>query len=163
LIKLITHAKEPHMPEGGPKLPDGAIAKIAEWIDLGAPYDNPLVASKLKGKSWTERTLPAAARQWWAFEPLAKASPPAVQNAAWCKTPIDRFILAKLEEVKLEPNGPASPEQLIRRAYFDLIGLPPPPDDVAAFLKDCKATNPQAAFAKVIDKLLASPHYGERW
>src|SRR5271157_1856576 len=61
LVKLIQHAKEPHMPDGGPKLPDAAIAKIIEWIDLGAPYDNPLVASKLKGKSWTERVLPASA------------------------------------------------------------------------------------------------------
>src|SRR5215475_3148668 len=70
LVKLITHAKEPHMPHEAPKLADADIARIIEWIDLGAPYDNPLVASKLKGKSWTLRVLPASAKQWWAFEPL---------------------------------------------------------------------------------------------
>ncbi len=163
LVKLITHAKEPHMPQDGAKLPDAAIARIIEWIDLGAPYDNPLVASKLKGKSWTERTLPASAKQWWSFEPLTKAAPPAVKNAAWGKTPIDRFILAKLEDAKIAPNAPATRQQLIRRAYFDLIGLPPSPDEVDAFLKDAASAKPQAAWDKVVDKLLASPHYGERW
>src|SRR6516165_3249158 len=108
LVKLITHAKDPHMPSGGERLPDAAIAKIIEWIDLGAPYDNPLVASKLKGKSWTERVLPASAKKWWSFEPLAKAAPPAVTNSAWCRTPIDRFILAKLEEAKIAPNPRAT-------------------------------------------------------
>jgi hypothetical protein len=163
LVKLIQHAKEPHMPDGDPKLPDAAIARIIEWIDLGAPYDHPLVASKLKGKSWTERTLPASAKQWWSFEPLKKAALPSVKDSAWCRTPIDRFILAKLENAKIAPNGPATPTQLIRRAYFDLIGLPPTPEEVEAFLKDAASMKPQAAFAKVVDKLLASPHYGERW
>jgi len=163
LVKLITHAKEPRMPDGGAKLPDAVIARIIEWIDLGAPYDNPLVASKLKGKSWTERVLPATAKQWWAFEPLAKVAAPAVKNTAWCRTSIDPFILAKLEEAKIEPNAPAKLEALIRRAYFDLIGLPPTPDDVDRFLKDCASAQPQAVWEKVIDKLLASPHFGERW
>jgi hypothetical protein len=163
LVKLIQHAKEPHMPDGGPKLPDAAIAKIIEWIDLGAPYDNQLVANKLKGKPWTERVLPVSAKQWWAFQPLTKTEPPGVNPDAWCRTPLDRFILAKLETAKVTPNALATKPQLLRRAYFDLIGLPPPPEDVSAFLKDCATTTPQAAFAKVIDKLLASPHYGERW
>ncbi len=163
LVKLITHAKEPHMPFESGKLPDAAIARIIEWIDLGAPYDNPLVASKLKGRSWTERVLPASAKQWWAFEPLTKNEPPAVKDAAWCKTPLDRFILAMLENAKIAPNAIAAKQQLIRRAYFDLIGLPPSPEDVDAFLKDGATAAPQVAFAKVIDKLLASPHYGERW
>jgi hypothetical protein len=159
LVKLIQHAKEPHMPESGPKLPDGAIAKIIEWIDLGAPYDNPLVATKVKAKPWTERVLPASAKEWWAFEPLAKVTPPIVKNGMWTKTTIDRFILAKLEEAKLTPNASATKAQLIRRAYFDLIGLPPSPEDVQAFVTD----NAPDAFAKVVDKLLANSHYGERW
>lgn len=161
LVRLITHVKEPRMPFESGKLPDAAIAKIIEWIDLGAPYDEPLVASKLKGKSWTERVLPASAKKWWAFEPLAKVAPPPVKDASWCRTPLDRFILTKLEEAKIAPNAPATREQLIRRAYFDLIGLPPTPEEVEAFVKD--TATPQAAWAKVIDKLLASPHYGERW
>ena len=162
LVRLIQHAKEPRMPEGGEKLPDAAIAKFIEWIDLGAPYDLPLVASKLKGKPWTERVLPASARQWWSFEPLATVAPPGVKNADWCKTPLDRFILAKLDAANIVPNAPATREQLIRRAYFDLIGLPPAPEEVEEFLRDGNA-KPQAAFEKVIDKLLANPHYGERW
>ncbi|MSQ96739.1 MAG: DUF1553 domain-containing protein [Gemmataceae bacterium] len=161
LVKLITHAKEPHMPHESPKLSDAAIAKIVEWIDLGAPYDNPLVASKLKGKSWTERVLPPSAKQWWAFEPLFKITLPAVKDNRWCRTSIDRFILTKLEDAKVMPNASATKQQLIRRAYFDLIGLPPSPEDVDAFLKD--TATPQAAWEKVVDKLLASPHYGERW
>jgi hypothetical protein len=156
LVRLIQHAREPNMPMSDPKLPDAAIAKIIEWIDLGAPYDNPLVASKLKGKSWTERVLPASAKEWWAFAPLAKSVAPGVKNGDWCKTPIDRFILAKLEGAKIAPNQPATREQLIRRAYFDLIGLPPTPDEVDAFVKD-------GEYGKLIDTLLASPHYGERW
>jgi hypothetical protein len=163
LVKLILHVKEPHMPDGDPKLPDAAIARIIEWIDLGAPYDNPLVASKLKGKSWTERTLPASAKQWWSFEPLKKIALPSVKDQAWCRNSIDRFILAKLEDARIVPNAPASRTQLIRRAYFDLIGLPPTPEEVDAFLKDAASAKPQAAFERVVDKLLASPHYGERW
>ncbi len=163
LVKLIQHAKEPHMPSGDPKLPDSTIARIIEWIDLGAPYDNALVASKLKGKPWTERVLPPSAKQWWAFEPLAKAAPPNVKDGAWCKTPIDRFIIGKLEDAKIMPNAPATPHQLIRRAYFDLIGLPPGPEEVEVFLKDFASAQPQAAYERMIDKLLASPHYGERW
>ncbi len=159
LVKLIQHAKEPNMPASSPKLADAAIAKIAEWIDLGAPYDNPLVATKLKGKPWTERVLPASAKDWWAFQPLAKVKVPNVKDAAWCATPIDRFILSKIENVKLTPNGRATKEQLIRRAYFDLIGLPPTPEEVDAFVKDAGPN----AFAKVIDRLLANPHHGERW
>ena len=85
--------------------------------------------------------------------------PPAVKNADWCKTSIDRFILAKLEDAKITPNGPASKQQLIRRAYFDLIGLPPSLEEVQAFVND---KSPDA-FGKIVDRLLASPHYGERW
>lgn len=162
LVKLIQHVKEPHMPDGDKKLADAQIAKIIEWIDLGAPYDLPLVTTKVKGKSWTERVLPASAKKWWAFEPLGKAAPPQVKDAAWCNTSLDRFIRAKQEAASVMPNRPASTEQLIRRAYFDLIGLPPTPEEVDAYLLDARA-NPQAAFAKVIDKLLVSPHYGERW
>lgn len=159
LVKLITHAKEPNMPSGADKLPAEAIARIMEWIDLGAPYDLPMVASKLKGKSWTERVLPKSARQWWSFEPLAKVAPPTVKQGAWCQTPLDHFILAKLEGAGITSNPPATKSQWIRRAYFDLIGLPPAPEQVQAFAHDTSLD----AYAKVVDHLLASPHYGERW
>ena len=95
----------------------------------------------------------------WAWQPILQAIPPSVQYEAWVQTPIDRFILAKLEENHLHPAGSADRRTLIRRAYFDLIGLPPPAEAIEAFLAD---SSPDA-FAKVVDGLLASPHFGERW
>jgi hypothetical protein len=100
-----------------------------------------------------------AAREFWSLRPVVQPQPPAVSDAAWAKTAIDRFILAKLEEKRLKPVAPAGKRELIRRTTFDLIGLPPTPEEVDAFLKDA---SPEA-FAKVIDRLLKSPKYGERW
>jgi hypothetical protein len=159
LVKLISHQRDPHMPKEGAKLEGAAIAHIRNWIDLGAPYDGPIVGSRAKKQSWTQRVLPNEARRFWSFEPLAKPIPPAVQDGGWCKTPIDRFIFAKQQAAGLSPSGRADKHLLIRRAYFDLIGLPPPPEKVEAFLKD---GSPEA-FARIIDELLASPHHGERW
>jgi cytochrome c553 len=159
LIKLVRHQQEPNMPKGGSKLSDGAINQLAAWIDLGAPYDQPLVAAKKAKIAWTQKVLPEEAKTFWSFQPLKRPAPPAVKDAAWCQTDIDRFLLAAMEKAGLSPNPAATKTQLIRRAYFDVIGLPPNPDEVDAFLKD----NAPDAWPKLIDKLLASPHYGERW
>ena len=101
----------------------------------------------------------AAGRQHWAFQPLRHALPPAVTNAAWARNDVDRFILAALEAKGLKPSPEASRQTLIRRVTFDLIGLPPTPEEVESFVRD---TSPQA-WERVVDRLLASPHYGERW
>jgi hypothetical protein len=158
LLRLITHAEEPHMPFKSPKLPNEVILRISQWIDLGAPYDKPLVE-----KTETDATQPMQVsdedRQFWSFLPLAASQLPNVQNADWCLTPIDRFVLAKLESQKLVPNSPASRRVLVRRAYASLLGLPPTPQDVGAFVSD---DDPQA-WSKLIDRLLESQHYGERW
>jgi cytochrome c553 len=159
LVKLISHAKKPHMPHKASKLPAEDIAHIANWIDLGAPYDSPLVLAKIKKPSWTERVVADDARHFWSFQPLARTAPPKVKNENWCKTPIDSFILAKLETAGVQPNPAASKRQFIRRAYFDLLGLPPPPEEVQKFLDD----KSDDAYGKLIDRLLSSPHYGERW
>ncbi|MEX0713975.1 MAG: DUF1549 and DUF1553 domain-containing protein, partial [Pirellulales bacterium] len=98
-------------------------------------------------------------RQYWAFQPLAAAEPPQVGGESWCRTPVDRFVLAKLEEKRLAPAAPADRRRLIRRAYFDLIGLPPEPAEVEAFVNDPNSN----AYERLVDTLLASPHYGERW
>src|ERR1043166_2994131 len=101
-------------------------------------------------------------KKHWAWQPVPKPAVPEVNPESfrgWPKTPIDNFILAKLEEKELKPNPPADKRTLIRRATFDLIGLPPTAEEVDAFVKD---ESPEA-FAKVVDRLLASPHYGERW
>src|SRR6202171_753066 len=100
-----------------------------------------------------------AQRQYWAFQPVKRTEPPPVKNARLAATPIDRFILAKVESKGLKPNPAADRVTLIRRLSFDLIGLPPTPDEVDAFVSD-RSPN---AYEKIVDELLASPHYGERW
>ena len=162
LYALITHADEPHMPSKKPKLPDADIEIIARWIDLGAPYDKPLIDPAATAKAAPKTALAIEeARNYWAFRGLEPASPPPVsaRNASWVRTPIDRFILAKLESKGLAPNPPAERATLIRRLSFDLIGLPPTPEEVDAFLAD----NRPDAYERLVDRLLASPHYGERW
>jgi hypothetical protein len=159
LYKLVAHVKEPHMPFERDKLPAPAIAHIAAWIDNGAPYDGSLLGRKTEGPSWTEKVVADDARRFWSFQPLRRAEPPRVKDAAWPRTPLDRFILAKLEDAGLSPNPEAAKRQLIRRAYFDLIGLPPTPAEVEAFVKD----GAPDAYEKLLDRLLSSPHHGERW
>src|SRR5437867_2102233 len=98
-------------------------------------------------------------RQHWAFQRVSRPIPPKVKNDRWGRNPIDAFVLAQLEEMGLQSSPPADKITLLRRATFDLTGLPPTPDEVDAFLKD-KSTK---AFSKVVDRLLDSPRYGERW
>ena len=98
-------------------------------------------------------------RKWWSYAPISDQSPPQVNDQAWYKNDIDRFILAKLETIGLSPAPQANRVALIRRAFYDLTGLPPSPEEVDAFVSD---TRPQA-WSELIDRLLASPHYGERW
>jgi hypothetical protein len=150
--QLAAHLKEPHMPEGRAKLKDEELAKIAEWIDLGAPYDKPFIA--IDESAWTKKVTPPEAKKHWAYQPLTRpvAPKPTTPN------PIDDFLLAKLEAAGIAPNPPADKRTLIRRAYLGLIGLPPEPEQVDAFLKD---ESPQA-FEKVVDRLLASEHFGEK-
>src|SRR5690349_12831396 len=99
------------------------------------------------------------AREHWAYQPVRKSAVPAVKMTSWVKTPVDSFILAQLEAKAMKPSAPASRETLLRRVTFDLIGLPPTTDDLRAFLAD----NSPNAFTKVVDRLLAAPHFGERW
>jgi mono/diheme cytochrome c family protein len=162
LYKVLTHVEEPHMPHMAAKLPDDLIAKISRWIELGAPYDKPLVE---RAAVTTKAAVTDADRAFWSFQPLRVVAPPAVRQTDWVRTPIDAFILAKLEEKGLLPNPAAERRLLIRRAYLDLLGLPPTPEEVAAFVNDADwATGrPPRAYEKLIDKLLDSPHYGERW
>lgn len=158
LLKLIRHEEEPHMPLQAPKLSDADIKLIADWIDLGAPYDAPLV-EKAGQSAPVAMTITDEDRQFWSFRSLKPVPVPEVKDAAWGRTDIDRFIRAKQEAVGLAPNGAAEKRVLIRRAYFDLIGLPPTPEEVEAFVND----NSSDAWPRLIDRLLESEHYGERW
>jgi hypothetical protein len=156
LITAVTYLdKDLQMPPKGEKLTDQQIADLKTWVKMGAPdprKDDANTASKLTG-------LNDKARAHWSFQPVTKPTPPKVNNMGWPRTAIDLFILAKLEEKGMIPSSDASKEALLRRATYDLTGLPPTPQEVRAFVAD---TAPDA-FAKVVDRLLASPAYGECW
>ena len=149
----------PRMPKGKPKLPAATVAAFAEWIQQGAPWPEEKPGATKAAPAAAAVVITAEQRAWWAFRPLARPAPPAVSNGEWAKTDIDRFILARLEREGLQPVKPADRRTLIRRATLDLTGLPPTPEEVDAFVAD---TAPDA-FAKVVDRLLASPRYGEAW
>ena len=142
------------MPPTG-KLSDAIVADFVKWVELGAPDPRqgkkPAVAKR-------EIDL-VAGRKFWSFQPLTNVTPPTHAKIPASAGPIDRFVLAKQLEHGLRTNVRTSKEKLIRRAYFDLIGLPPTPEQVQAFVDDESSD----AFAKVVDELLASEHYGERW
>jgi hypothetical protein len=140
------------MPPNG-QLPEAVAADFAKWIRSGAEIPSHHAAKQ------AEVVDPNAARSHWAFQPIRPPKLPAVKRSDWCKTRIDSFILARQEEAGLTPNDTADARTLIRRAYFDLIGLPPTFDEVQAFVRD---PSPDA-YQRLVDRLLASPHYGERW
>ncbi len=161
LIEAIRYENQDlQMPPKGKKLTDSQIALVTEWVKRGAPWakeDGSKVAKRAKG------TITDEDRQWWAFQPVAKVEPPAVASS-WGNHDIDRFILARLNVDSLQPAPPASPEHLIRRVYFDLVGLPPGPEDVAAFVSETRELqSADQAYEQLVDRLLASPQYGERW
>jgi hypothetical protein len=143
------------MPPAG-QLSAEQVRDFEAWVRMGAP--DPRGQSAAARAAWQPDDL-SEARKFWSFQPLRNPPLPPVKNLAWVRSPLDRFILAKLEEKSLRPVGDADKRTLIRRATFDLTGLPPTPEEVEAFLQDVSPD----AFAKVIDRLLASPHYGERW
>src|SRR5262249_38320012 len=112
LYQLVNHVREPHMPHNAGKLPAAAVTHLADWIESGAPYDRPLRPATSDAPSWTRKQVPGSAREFWSFRPLHRTTPPAVQRSAWARTPIDRFILEKLEPARIEPNEPATRRQL---------------------------------------------------
>jgi hypothetical protein len=142
----------------GSKLKDSEIASLEAWVKAGAAWPAS-TASALPPSTDGKYVISPERRNFWSFLPLQNPPAPAVKDTKWAKTDIDRFVLARLEQEGIRPVAPASKHDLLRRAYLDLTGLPPTPEEEAAFEKD----NTPGAFAKVVDTLLASPHYGERW
>ena len=155
LIESVRYGdEETAMPPKG-KLPDAAIKDLEQWVRMGAPWpDEAKVAVTKTGPDYEKLR-----REHWAYQPIADAKPPTVKNAAWSAGAIDRFVLAKLEANQLKPAPQADRTTLARRLYIDLVGLPPTPEEIDAFLQD---GSPQA-YEKLVDQLLASPAYGERW
>ncbi len=143
LIQALAHSSDLNMPPGG-KLPEAEIHALRQWVVLGAPWDEP--GDSGKGGHWS-------------FRPVRRPVPPQVSDAQWVRNPIDRFILERLEEEGLEPSPETSRITLLRRLSLDLLGLPPSPAAVDGFLAD---TRP-GAYERLVERLLASPHYGERW
>ena len=148
------------------KLKTEEIAALTDWVKRGAfwPEPRPGVGSRSVANlpSTTTGATHAASvsaqdKSFWSFQPVSNPAPPSVKDSAWPYAAIDRFILAKLEANGLAPAPRADKATLIRRAFFDLIGLPPTPEEIDAFLKDDRPT----AFATVVERLLASPHYGD--
>lgn len=142
------------------KLTEEEITALVKWVELGAPWpsdDSPPVDVVTEAES--PRDWEALRALHWAFRPVQNVTPPPVLDQSWPRGDIDRFILAQLEQAGLKPAPAASRRVLIRRAYFDLIGLPPTPAEVDAFVNDSQ----DDAFARLVDQLLESPHYGERW
>ncbi len=156
LIQAIRYEGETQMPPKK-KLSEGEIANLSTWVERGAPW--PAAAAGSDGIRQGGAAITAADRAFWSFRPIADPPVPAVKDKTWTRQPLDHFVLAKLEESGLRPVRPADKHALLRRVTFDLTGLPPTPAEIEAFLRD----DSPDAFAHVVDRLLASPHYGERW
>ena len=152
LIQAIRHEGDLQMPAKKPKLADAVIADFVKWVELGAP--DPREGEPTPPPSYDFKK----ARQFWAFQPVKRLDPPTVKDRRWVKAPLDQFVLAKLEAHGLRPAPPASKADLIRRVCFDLTGLPPSPEEIKAFTED---RSPKA-YERLVDRLLASPHFGER-
>jgi mono/diheme cytochrome c family protein len=149
ILHAVTGSRDAsRMPPRGPALSPAEVALLRAWIDAGAkaPADEAAVAAG------------PAAPTHWAFRLVTRPVPPAVKDAAWCRTPVDRFVLARLEKVGLRPSPDADRVTLLRRLSLDLLGLPPTPEEVAAFVADPRPD----AYERAVDRLLDSPHYGER-
>lgn len=155
-LRSIPHdGQPPEMPAKGEPLTTEEAAALKEWIQNGALWPEKVVL----------REKAKADASFWSFQPIHQVTPPALENVPenWNRNPIDRFIFAKLREQGLKPNPPSSPRVFVRRAYYDLTGLPPSPDEVDQFLQSVNRSGMTAAAEQLIDRLLESPRYGEAW
>jgi mono/diheme cytochrome c family protein len=156
LVKAIGYGDpDLQMPPKGKKLSVEQIAALTKWVKQGAPWPGQAAAVALKPRG----KITEEDRQWWAFQPVRDPQVPVTADGGWACNPIDKFIFARLKAEGLKPSAPAGREALIRRVFFDLTGLPPSPKEVDEFIAD-RAPD---AYEQVIDRLLLSPRYGERW
>ncbi len=156
LLQAIRYKDGLEMPPSG-KLEVREIELLTRWVRDGLPWTPG--KGEVIGKEPEAGKVTPESRNYWAYRPLQRPAVPPVKNKAWVRTPVDAFILARLEARGLSPAPPADRIALVRRVYYDLLGLPPTPEEVDAFIKD---TAPDA-YEKLLDRLLASPHYGEKW
>jgi Protein of unknown function (DUF1553)/Protein of unknown function (DUF1549) len=137
----------------------GRLVLLLLWVQLGLPWPDSAPAARTPDARQQENSFTEEQRRFWSFQPIQVSPAPAVKDEAWPQSGIDRYILSALEARGLGPAPPADRRTLLRRATFDLTGLPPTPQEIDNFLKDTSSN----AFERVVDRLLASPHYGERW
>jgi hypothetical protein len=157
MVRAISYEdKDLKMPQDK-KLSRAQIEALTQWVKMGAPW--PATEKVAGGPKKGEFVISDKDRSHWAFQPVKRPAIPPVKNGGWVKNPIDAFILARLEAKGLAPNPPASKQELLRRVTYDLTGLPPPPAEVEAFLRDASSD----AYENLIDRLLDSPRFGERW
>ena len=143
--RLVTTDEDEIMPPEGKPLEPAEVERIVQWIDAGA--------------QWTERADDVEGAPHWSYVAPTRPALPQVEDESWGRNPIDRFVLARLEREGVAPSPEAERATLLRRLSFDLLGLPPTPDEVDAFVSDARP----GAYERAVDRLLASPHYGERW
>ena len=153
LIQAMRHEGDLAMPPDKPKLPAQTIADFVKWVEMGA------LDPRQENAPATGNSSPSDPRQHWSFQPIRKVYPPAVKDGAWARSQVDAFILARVEERGWPPAPAASRAQWLRRVSFDLIGLPPSPEEISAFESDSAPD----AFERTVDRLLASPLHGQRW
>jgi mono/diheme cytochrome c family protein len=153
LLRAIRY-EDLEMPPKG-KLPQSQIDILTRWVEMGAPWGDSAAAATHTGPPKVDDH----ARAFWSFQPIRRPEVPVVANASWVKNPVDAFLLSKMEAAGLAPAPSTQRTTLLRRVYYDLIGLPPTPDEVREFLAD----DSPDAYERVVDRLLASPQYGERW
>lgn len=160
LVDAVDYGDLYQMPPSG-KLAGEKIAVLRRWIEQGAPWPSePASTGAGRGKPPVRPAFDLVERaKHWAFQPLEEQPPPAVDNQRWPKSDVDCYLLSRMEEAGLTPAKPAEAHTLLRRATFDLIGLPPTAEEVATFVADKRPD----AFERAVDRLLASPHFGERW
>jgi mono/diheme cytochrome c family protein len=158
LIRSVRHEGDFSMPpKKEPQLTTAEIAALARWVDEGAAW--PASAATIAPPPGQPYTITPEQRKFWSFQPVRVVPPPTVKDAVWPHGDIDRFLLAAMEMHGLKPSPPADKRTLLRRVTFDLTGLPPTPEEIAAFLRDDSAE----AFRRVVNRLLESPAYGQRW
>ena len=159
LLKVTGYEEKLKMPPTG-KLKEHEIADLIQWVEMGAPWPGAAeVLAKEPGKKNPTPEFTEEQKNFWAFQPMRDPQLPTVADYGWEQSPIDRFILAKLEEKGIQPSARAGKMTLLRRASFNLTGLPPSEEEIAAFLAD----DSPGAFKKVVNRLLDSPRYGEHW
>jgi mono/diheme cytochrome c family protein len=159
LIKLVTSTDpDEAMPPKGERLKPEEVALLRNWIETGAHWPDSAQPVQVVEATAPERQITEQDRQFWSFVPPRSVEPPVTKLTGWARTRIDRFILSRLEQHGLTPSGDAPKSELIRRVTYDLTGLPPTPEEVEAFVQD----NAQDAYDHLVDRLLASPRFGER-